>query len=126
MSKLSIPGNTLTLTKRQLAGLVAEINRQAQSAPRLITKKMLAMRYSVSERTIQSLTAAGVIPCVRLSGAKGRGLLLYDLVLCDRAVDKYGGIKALPPLLVRRKLPKTTGTHKRDKAFMDSPDAPVV
>lgn len=82
-------------------------------APELITKKVLAKRYSVSTRTVQNWVTRRIIPFIRISGGLGRGLLLFNPKACDAALNKLR-VKELPVGWTRpRRKPLTKPAPKR-------------
>jgi hypothetical protein len=60
--------------------------------PHLVTKAMLAKRYSCSTRTIQAWVAARIIPFVRTNPQ----FLRFNPAACDRALARFGGVAELP------------------------------
>lgn len=56
---------------------------ESQLHSHLITKRQLAHRYGVSERTIHTLMKSRVIPSIRV-----RRLVRFDPVACDAALRK--------------------------------------
>lgn len=53
--------------------------------PILVTKPMIARRYTVCVRTVEHWIAEGRIPVVRL----GRRAVRLDPVKCDRALERF-------------------------------------
>ena len=76
----------------------------AEPSPLLVTKKVLAKRYSVCTRKIQTWVNRRIIPFIRMSGGIGRGLLLFNPKATDAALHQFGGVKELPITMMRRKL----------------------
>jgi len=68
---------------------ISEINRKVVTEARLLDLIFpdLPQNKRPTRRTLLSWRKAGILPCLKMPGAKGKGRVLYDLAACCKSLN---------------------------------------